>query len=1071
MEGYQSNGYGSSRSNHAERYGHTNGANGYTNGYGYDDSSTSDRRPGGYGGISSADTASRAPYNDEPRSPDLERRPAQRRSQDMSRNNRSRSRSRPGEGRAAAKIDEIYHYVKRDWSFMTEDKCVPVQVALQLLDPSSLGLARRADDFRDAQYQLQNTLRAVVNEHHQGFSSSLGTFHQIQSSIQSSQQRVGELKASLVRAKTNLSSARPEFTSLAISSRNYARMLEHLHIIEQIQYVPEKLETSISDKRFLMSVDLLQDALKLIRKPEMEDVGALGDTKVYLSNQEHSLTDILTEELHNHLYLKSPYCEERWLSYTKFNNAANHSELSADAEARQIYDFLDQLDTTTPMTDDASRNPEADSFHYIQVIIESLHRLGRLPEAIDSIEERLPVELFKVVERSNNEVQLRHPKALRSDTQKSQTAAADDLSLDQMQSAVLKDLLDTLFAKFEAIAEAHRVFHDVVAGVSRRDGSYSGFDLTRGFKELWKLYQSEMRSLLHDYLSAAGGPTQRSGQSMANEGNIFRQQRDKAKKCNFKMDLVDRQAIELKPSREEVVEIWQKFVPGLVSLSQSDASNSTLLAHGRGDTSAAGHKLLVEPSVFNISSLLPQSVVFLNRLKDIVPPNTDIIIESLSTFLNDFLINVFHPQLEDTITDYCSQSFVQLDAFQQDPQWGQHAQKPVFKGTIKFFDIVTSFCRMLDDLTHDQLFTQLLITQMNTYYDRCSGWYKALVIRSQTEGEGRQSKAAASLADSAEVSAAVDRFRSSELRERNSALDQEISVILSTVAKRPLAESDLISDTKSRHQLCLLYTSMTWVAHKLKDLRKISDRAMDSHGRRDSNMFVIKRSLTSSILERPTDGTQDVYLPLSNESAGFFDGIIDAYHELADLALCTLHLEMRCQVLYRLGSSIKGSYLYTEMVDEADEEILNLSTDLLNFERETRGHLQPTEATFIKDGISKFVDTTLIATVTKNVRSLNAAGSDHLQLNTRVLYHNLLNIEPKADLPRSFAFFRFFDHGAEALLSASRSSRIGLSPEELKALLELQSSEALESEDRESALSAKRQLDQRIAQLPNSISR
>ncbi len=53
--------------------------------------------------------------------------------------------------------------ITRDWNFMTENRCVPAQVALQLLDESSLGLARRYDEFQDTQLQLQNALRAIVN--------------------------------------------------------------------------------------------------------------------------------------------------------------------------------------------------------------------------------------------------------------------------------------------------------------------------------------------------------------------------------------------------------------------------------------------------------------------------------------------------------------------------------------------------------------------------------------------------------------------------------------------------------------------------------------------------------------------------------------------------------------------------------------------------------------------------------------------------------------------------------------------------------------------------------------------
>lgn len=94
-----------------------------------------------------------------------------------------------------------------------------------------------------------------------------------------------------------------------------------IDIREQIKHIPEQVEARISEKHFISAVDLLKDALTLISKPEMETIGALNEMKLSLSNQEHSLTDILTEELHNHLYLKSPYCEDRWTFYAKIHDA------------------------------------------------------------------------------------------------------------------------------------------------------------------------------------------------------------------------------------------------------------------------------------------------------------------------------------------------------------------------------------------------------------------------------------------------------------------------------------------------------------------------------------------------------------------------------------------------------------------------------------------------------------------------------------------------------------------------------------------------------------------------------
>lgn len=46
---------------------------------------------------------------------------------------------------------------------MGGEDCVPVQVALQLMDPSTLGLANREPEFQQTQIDLQKSLKKIVN--------------------------------------------------------------------------------------------------------------------------------------------------------------------------------------------------------------------------------------------------------------------------------------------------------------------------------------------------------------------------------------------------------------------------------------------------------------------------------------------------------------------------------------------------------------------------------------------------------------------------------------------------------------------------------------------------------------------------------------------------------------------------------------------------------------------------------------------------------------------------------------------------------------------------------------------
>lgn len=301
-------------------------------------------------------------------------------------------------------------------------------------------------------------------------------------------------------AKAGLLSTKPELKGLATSSQNYDDILQLFTQIEEIQSLPEKLESLISDKRFLAAVEVLHTGLRLLRRSELEEIGALADIRAYFSNQETSLTDILVEELHDHLYLKSPYCSDRWKAPVAEGEVQSTSWTGNRSWERPVYSFLAKFDPSIPMVEDASRNPEADTFSYIQLLIEALSKMGRLDVAVDRIEQRLPVELFAVVDKTNAEVDARYPTPSRTySSHENQPRSQLPTENIEQRGHVLSEFLWALYAKFESIAESHRVVHDVVSGIVDREGLANRETLADGFKELWKLLQSEVCNLTRCY--------------------------------------------------------------------------------------------------------------------------------------------------------------------------------------------------------------------------------------------------------------------------------------------------------------------------------------------------------------------------------------------------------------------------------------------------------------------------------------------------------------------------------------------------------------------------------------------
>lgn len=187
-----------------------------------------------------------------------------------------------------------------------------------------------------------------------------------------------------------------------------------------------------------------------------------------------------------------------------------------------------------------------------------------------------------------------------------------------------------------------------------------------------------MRSLLHDYLATDGDASYRTGQGQASAGSVFsRAPRDRTKRM-FKLSDVDTKVPELSQERDDLTFILKSSVPGLVTDSKK-ADDSVTSPDTNLDGSATGHKLLVQPSVFNMGILLPPSLDFLNRLKEVVPPGSEIVMSTLTSFLDDFLVNVFHPQLDETLVELSAHTFIEIDSFNEDPQWPKHSKKPIFK--------------------------------------------------------------------------------------------------------------------------------------------------------------------------------------------------------------------------------------------------------------------------------------------------------------------------------------------------------------------------------------------------------
>ncbi|PTB78621.1 exocyst complex component [Trichoderma longibrachiatum ATCC 18648] len=997
------------------------------------------------------------------------------------------SRPRVQETSAERQIAQVLDHIKSEWPSMCREDCVPVQLALQLLDNSSVGRAHDYRKFQTTHKYLQESLKNIVHEHHQGFNSSIGTFHKIQSSIQVSQKRVRALKESLAQAKTSLCATDPGLKILSEESKEYDELLQTLNELDDLRAVPDQLEARISEKRFLTAVDVLQTALRKLRKPELDNIGALSDLRSYLANQETVLMDILVEELHEHLYLKSPYCQQRWSSLAKNRGGLNESNHNgANPPVTPFYLILDSMDFERPVLEDPMKNPEADTFYYVTLLVEALNKLGRLQNAVETLKQRLPVELFGVVNETINEVEQRHPTSFRSAVGKLdgvQIYSAREL---QMRADVIYDLLWTLYGKFEAIGEGQRVFHESIKALIRREGSGNNIALLGSFKELWHLYQNEIRSLLHNYVTTDADVYQFDSPTPgAGAGG-----KDGMREHLFKFSETDTKSTEVTAEFDALESIIQATVPGLTSGSRKQGSENKRTrstADELGSRRSAGYgvnrqaqgsyKSLVEPSVFNMSLLLPPTLIFLQRLKTIVPPGSDLATSTLTTFLDNFLVNVFQPQLDETLGKLCDAVFGEADTFLQDPAWNQCSQRPIFKGATAFFQVVTAFCRMLGTIPPDQALSSLIVTQMMRYYDRCFSWFQSLVTKRHDQpADTTNLRASARFSvQSSEVNEVAQKLWASE--ELDSALmRREVQLLIQKTNSQRLEANDVIQDRDTISALCLLYTSMRWLAAKIEGLKYITAHDTDSsrqHLPRQSSQRWTLNDLSK------TSGQNSVQLPLTVETAQTFDTIVSSFEELAATALLTLHMEVRCRIIYSLRNTLSpdsAPYVLEQDVREPDPQIISLNQELVSLDETIVEYLREKEIVFIRTGLGILINNFLVQNACL-ASPMNDKGCHRMQLNILVLQQNLKNIEDGVDLAKATSYFQLFERGPDAIVEKAREykDRHGMGTlaidlnsftyDELRALVELCYSEQLANPERGITAAARRQMDNKFAKL------
>ncbi|KAL0071792.1 exocyst subunit [Marasmius tenuissimus] len=1020
---------------------------------------------------------------------------------------RTNGRTRPGD------IDAILDQIKDEWEFVVDPDFNSVDLALQLLDESSSG--KDMESFKQTRRLLSKALKGSVDKHYQAFAAALPHHSSLSSHLTATQTQINEARAALQESKESLGTKRADLVQLWSRGQTLEEMMRLLDQIEHLKSMPDLLETLMSEKRLLQASVLLVKNLKIINKPDMLEIGAVADLRSYLTGQETALWEILIEELQSHLYLKSFWCESRWAPYQPNQSAFTkvpfedepelkpflqpQSPSSPSFEQSRLLRFLNglavrpndpplDLDESANFTDSAAvgltasssnsiiansffptsrgnqfTNPESDSFAYMETILESLAVLGRLGSALDVIAQRLPGELFSLVDSTLDEVSERAEYGQRSSifsysggssegvyifsvdpslvvNHSNEYLSALTLRLAALESSsqhidheVLKDFFWTLYSKMDAVAQGLRVIYEV----ANRIGSRRDFKDSSGTKpgalfpldDIWSSVQAEIRTLLYDYLTSeeesniAGRNPVSSINEILRDGRFLR---DKTKGV-FRLADTDPKLTKkvLKTHEDALTQVIKDTMPGLVQASTETAIQSALSKVGTDDRALIGagqhHKLLIKPNAFNVSILFQPTLAWLDRVSGILPPDVASV-RSSAAVLDEFVLKVYLPQLEEKVSSLFHDTVTGLDAFQADPLSKKLCAEPLVKASTHLMALVNSLCAMLQTTPfHRENHARLILGVIIQFYQRCSDKFQDLVMtRPPTETSinpevaiGAQWAQRPELLNPLSELKAVPKPDGPKTR---SLCRQETNLETNFLGDGKISKEDLVVSVRNIGALGSLYRSITWFASELSALKARPDD-MPPTPQNLEPLSAVPYTPFTPLLPIMAAPTPEINLPLSKEMALRFQALVKTYDQLSDLILDTVRIDVRCRTFHYLDLAMRsGNYTIDTEAGEPDPHIIDLNNELGECNDFLATGLTRDARDFVFAGLGQLMATVLISGA-RYLQSPNPFGIKKILRNVLALQQcvkTFTNAAQAEDLEKAKKYYGLFFKGPQA---------------------------------------------------------
>ena len=273
--------------------------------------------------------------------------------------------------------------------------------------------------------ESDSKLDQLVISHRSDLTNVLHAFTTISTILTNSKKRLKSTKENLMNCKDMLKCKKDELKKLWLESVENRYILDLLDEIENVTKVPNEVENFIKSKHYLHATKLLIESINSL-KSNLENVEALKEVKSTLIQKQDDLYDLIIDELHKHIYVRSTknilkkfkrsasdrrktniesstptrrvsvadILSPALIQSTSISRSTLKLSFTQKMHIELLFSFTGRSMTALNVTNDCSKeniieevlnneDPESDSKHFFGILIECLYLLDKVPMALE----------------------------------------------------------------------------------------------------------------------------------------------------------------------------------------------------------------------------------------------------------------------------------------------------------------------------------------------------------------------------------------------------------------------------------------------------------------------------------------------------------------------------------------------------------------------------------------------------------------------------------------------------------------------------------------------------------------